>query len=371
MDTQKEADKSETPRAASAEAPGATPHEPPKPAAAKRGAGRGVALALVASLLAAGLALLSWYEGRTRVGAEQETVARRMRDIESEASDARSYARQARDALKDVQTQVGRLDTRLNQTQAEQAELDSRYQALARNRDDWQLAEIEQLLAIASQQLQLSGNVHAALLALRLAENRLARAERPQFLPIQHALARDIERLKALPPLDLAGMSYRLDRLALGVDSLPLASGRASEGPAQVGTEAAAPAGANQGVWSRLGGEIWGELKQLVIVRRTDANAPALLTPSESYFLRENLRLRLLNARLSLLMRDEAGYQGQLHAAQAWIERYFDTSAKPTADALTQLRALAAASISLEMPTIADSLDAVRNYKARHEKSGS
>src|SRR5439155_23186720 len=115
-------------------------------------------------------------------------------------------------------------------------------------RDEWQLAEIEQVLAIAQQQLQLAGNVRAALLALQLAEARLARADRPQFVPIRRALARDIERLKTLPTLDLPGMSMRIDTLVAQVDSLPLAfDERVERGPP------AKPAPAeDRGFWSRL-----------------------------------------------------------------------------------------------------------------------
>ena len=50
---------------------------------------------------------------------------------------------------------------------------------------------VEQVLAIASQQLQLAGNVRAALLALQLADARLAKADRPQFVPVRRALARE------------------------------------------------------------------------------------------------------------------------------------------------------------------------------------
>src|SRR5918911_1014816 len=111
------------------------------------------------------------------------------------------------------------LDARLAEWQSQQLALEALYQELSRNRDEWQLAEIEQVLAIASQQLQLARNVRAALLALQLAEARLARADRPQFVPIRRALARDIERLKTLPVLDLPGMSMRIDTLAAQVES--------------------------------------------------------------------------------------------------------------------------------------------------------
>lgn len=320
-------------------------------------------LLLIAIALAAGLATLFWVDARSRIGATQEELARRLRDIEANAGEARSIARQSQEAVREAHVKVAQLEARLAESQSQQLALEALYQELSRNRDEWQLAEIEQVLAIASQQLQLAGNVRAALLALQLAEARLAKTDRPQFVPVRRALARDIERLKALPILDVAGMSSRIDSLVASVDSLPLAFEERGERPA-VSKQVS-----EKGFWSRLGSEVWSELKQLVIVRQVGSNEPPLLPPPQAYFLRENLRLRLLNARLSLLMRDEAGYRDDLRAAQAWIQRYFDVRSKHAADALAQLKQLSATSISFEMPTISESLDAVRGFKSRRSRT--
>jgi uroporphyrin-3 C-methyltransferase len=323
-------------------------------------------LVLIAIGLAAALAALSWIDARHRIGATQDELARRLRDIESDSREARSVARQAQEALREAQARIGQLETRLAESQSQQLALEALYQELSRNRDEWQLAEIEQVLAIASQQLQLAGNVRAALLALQLAEARLARADRPQFVPIRRALARDIDRLKSLPAVDFPAMSVRIDGVIAAVDSLPLAFEERGERPAAPKE----PAGTvERGFFARLSAEVWHELRQLIAVRRIGAAEPPLLPPPQAYFLRENLRLRLLNARASLLARDEAGYREDLRAAAGWIQRFFDTRSKHTADALAQLKQLSALSISFEMPTISESLDAVRGYKSRRERT--
>src|SRR5712671_7507326 len=331
-----------------------TSTEAPRPARASRAP----FLVLIAIALAAVLAALFWIDTRQRIGSTQEELARRLRDIEADSRDARALARQSQDAVRDAQARVGQLESRLVEWQGQQLALEALYQELSRNRDEWQLAEIEQVLAIASQQLQLAGNVRAALLALQLAESRLARADRPQFLPIRRALARDIERLKGLPAIDFPTMSSRIDSLVAAVDTLPLAFDERAERSAA--SKEASKAG---NFWSRLGTEIWGELKQLVTVRRMNAAEPPLLPPDQAYFVKQNLRLRLLNARLSLLARDEAGYREDLRAAQAWLREYFDVRAKPVADALAQLKQLSSATIAFEMPTISESLQAVRAFQ--------
>jgi uroporphyrin-3 C-methyltransferase len=342
----------------------APPVDTPASGAARQGSRRLSILVLAAVVLACALAAVFWLDARQRINATQEETARRLRDIEADAREARSVARQSQEAAREAQVKIGQLEARLAESQSQQLALEALYQDLSRNRDEWQLAEIEQVLAIASQQLQLAGNVRAALLALQLAEGRLSRADRPQFAPVRRALAHDIERLKSVPTADFPSMSARLDMLVASIDTLPLAFDERVERAA-----AARDASAESGFWRRLATEVWNELRQLVIVRQINTPEPPLLPPTEAYFVRENLRLRLLNARLSLLTRDEAGYREDLRTARTWIRRYFDPRSKATADALAQLQQLSSSSISFEVPPISESLDAIRGFKSRRERA--
>lgn len=342
------------------------------PAQARRDRNRRLLAALWIVLIAA-LATGFWLDLRQRVSATQEEVARRLRDAEAESRNARVAAREAQEVAREMRTKLAALDQRLTESQSHQLALEALYQELSRSRDEWQLAEIEQVLAIAQQQLQLSGNVRAALLALQLAEGRLARADRPQFLPVRRALARDIERLRAVPALDLSGLSLKLDTLVAAVDTLPLAfderTPKLVEEPAAAGT-AEKGAARVDGFFTRLGGEVWRELRQLIVVRKVESPEPPLLPPTQAYFVRENLKLRLLNARVAMLTRDEAGYREDLRVAQTWIRQYFDTRSKPAQGVLAQLRQISTASISFEPPSIAESLEAVRGFKSRRERGG-
>jgi len=334
------------------------------------------ALAALWIVLAVALATAYWLDARSRIGATQEEVARRLREVEAESGNARAAARQAQDALREMQTKLSALEQRLGESQSQQLALEVLYQELSRNRDEWQLAEIEQVLAIAQQQLQLAGNVRAALLALQLAESRLARTDRPQFLPVRRAIARDIERLKAVPGLDLSGISLKIDGLVAAVDSLPLAFDErtpkiADERARQPASDKEGkPAPAEDGFLARFGSEVWKELRQLVVVRKVETPEPPLLPPAQAYFVRENLKLRLLSARLAVLTRDEAGYREDLRVSQAWIRRYFDTRSKSAQGVLAQLKQLSGASISFEPPSIAESIEAMRGFRSRRERGG-
>ena len=364
MDDSENKQKGETPAEQKAEAPPEPAAADKPPAAAPRR--RPSVLALLAILLAVGLSAAVWYDARQRIDATREEIARRLRDVENENRDAGVLARQSQDAVRELQGKLAQIDARLNEVRDQQRSLEALFQDLARNRDDRQLAEIEQVLDIASQQLQLSGNVRAALLALQFADARLARADRPQYMPIRRALARDVERLKAVQAPDLPGLAVRLDALIAAVDGLPLAMQERTPGA----TAERTPASSEQGTLGRLGADLWKELRELVVLRRIDSPEPPLLPPTQTYFLRENLRLRLLNARVSLLVRDEAGYRSDLSASRDWIKRYFDTRATRVSAALSQIEELLSVSLEAEVPSISDSLQAVRSLKSRRE-SGS
>ena len=338
---------------------------PDAPALARRR--RHIALiAVLGALVVAGV--LGWYDTRTRIGATQEELARRLRDIETDSREAKLLARQAQETMRESQAKIAVLEGKLAESQSQQLALESLYQELSRNRDEWALAEIEQVLTIAAQQLQLSGNVRAALMALQLAESRLARADRPQFIAVRKAVARDIERLRALPSIDIAGVSLRLDGLVAAVDALPLAFDERTAEAGKGGKQGAKDP--PEGFFARFGSELWGELKSLVRIRAVEAPEPPLLAPAQAYFLRENLKLRLLNARLALAMRDETGFREDLRVAQSWLNRYFDIRAKPAAGFAGQLKQLGATSFTFELPTLADSLESVRGFKTRRERGG-
>ena len=357
-------DQAQRPADAAVESAGPPPEEPSGRGEREPRAGGWrvpVLLVLVAAMAVVGW---QWYDTRSRIDAIREELAQRLRASDSAAGASQVLANQALEGTREAQAKLSLLENKIAESQNQQMALEALYQELSRSRDEWALAEIEQMLTLASQQLQLTGNVQAALLALRTAEGRLARSDRPQFIPLRRVLNRDIERLKVAPTVDITGMALRLDQLTAGVDALPLHFDERTQ-PGR----GASTAGANGSVWARVAAEVWSEMKQLVRIRVMDEPDAPLLPPQQAYFLRQNLQLRLLDARQALLARDPARLRIDLETARAWITRYYDTRAKSTVAALASLRQLAAGSISVELPNIDASLAAVRNIKVPREKA--
>ena len=317
------------------------------------------ALALAVSLLAVGW---NWYETRRELGRLQEEVAMRLQNTELEGRETRTVAKRAEEDVRDATGKLGLLEARIVESQSQQVALEQLYQELSRGRDEWLLAEVEQTLAIASQQLQLAGNVPGALVALQSADSRLARSDRPQFIPLRRVLAKDIEQLKAVPDLDIPGITVRLDQLVAGADGLTLLADGRPQAPHEGSTEAGSMLG-------RLGALVWGEIRQLVRIQRLDNADQALLSPEQSRFLRENLKLRLLSARVALMQRNEGVFKGDIRSAKAHLEKYFDGRERVVASAIGVLTELAQAEVTVELPTLVDSLAAIRTAKAAGDKS--
>ncbi len=322
----------------------------------------------------------------SRINSLRQDMARSLQKGNAVNAETAALARDVADQSKELQIKVGVLESRQSEAQSQQVALEQLYKDLSQNRDEWALSEIEQVLATASQQLQLAGNVQGALIALQNADRAVSSSNAPQFLTIRRAIAADIDRLKALPAVDLAGVALRLDNVIVQVETLPMLADEkpllpvapvrttrrleAAAAPGKNATPAVPPESLGVGqrllqTWSMWSQEMWDDVRQLIRVRSVDEPEALMLSPSESFFVRENLKLRLLNARLALLSRNETTFRDDLATAQTMLAKYFDTRARTTQSAQAALRQVQANDLTIELPTLAESLGAVRNYKAK------
>jgi uroporphyrin-3 C-methyltransferase len=316
----------------------------------------GPVLAGVAILLTLGLA----WQAYDRMQAMEVQLARRIGAFDAASQEARAAAKAANAALADLQGRLAKLEAGGQETQNQQLALNAMYQDLARSQDERVVADIEQTLLLAQQQLQLAGNVKAALIGLDAAATRLAQLDKPQFNGLRDAIARDMERLKLLPAADIISLNARLEALIQNVDRLK----PESEAEPVQKQAPAAPGGAADTL-ARFSAEAWQEFKSLVRIRRLDHPELPLLAPSQLYFLRENLKLRLLSARISLLQRDEAAFRNDTAAAHEWTGRYFNPRDEATRAVLASLDEMRKVPVLLKDAEIDASLKAVRAARGR------
>lgn len=306
-----------------------------------------------------------WLDAHSRINQLQETVAQRLSEVSGSNQANQTLLAQSQEQVRDLGGKLSLLENRFAETQAQRAVLDALYQDISSNRDVGVLADVEQVLLVADQQLQLSANVKAALIAMQNADSRLQRLDRPGLAELRKRIARDIEHLRALPEVDLPALSKQLEDIILAVDKLPLAQDVRPPASAKV----AAPAQVEGNIWQRFWHEVWQELRQLIRIEDTHQQELPLLSPEQSFFMRENVKLRLLTAKVALMTHDQVGFRRELKTVQQWLGRYCDNTARNTQQVLEEVKKLTVAPITVDVPDISPTLDAVRNYRAAQERS--
>jgi uroporphyrin-III C-methyltransferase len=288
--------------------------------------------------------------------------------------DSRLLAKQNQELAANLQARVITVETDFAAAQSQQVALESMYQEMSRSRDERVLAEVEQSITIASQQLQLAGNVEAALIALNGADARLARTTQPQFLPLRKLIARDIANLTAMPVADISGLAVKIESIVAQVDGFPMAyEQRPKTGNTLPATSVKIPAGkitSNTAAktpelawWQTWLNDLWSETRPLIRIERIDHADPGLLPPTQAYFLRENIKLRLVNARLALLARDGRSFREDARQVAEWLDRHFDKQSPSVQLSITTLKGFATLDIVQQAPSLNETLTTVRNFK--------
>jgi uroporphyrin-3 C-methyltransferase len=308
---------------------------PGAPAPHAPGSGRWIAAgAAVLAALATGATVLAW-NTQQRVKSLEAELVKRQADSGSQATEARTLARQAEITAREAAAKLALLEARVAETSLQRTQLEELIQSLARSRDENVLADVDAALRVALQQAAITGSAEPLVVTLKQADERLARFNQPRLERVRRALAQDLERTRSAGVTDITVLTIRLDEVIRQVDELPLVSAPERRGAARSAEAAAAAAPASAASGSGLGGLIgqrwasfasvfWQEVKSLVRVTRIDQPEAMLVAPEQAFFLRENLKLRLLNARLALLSRQFDTAQSDLREAQRALDTYFD-----------------------------------------------
>jgi uroporphyrin-3 C-methyltransferase len=314
-----------------------------------------VAIVALAGLLGCGLL---WQ----KLSNIQEQLARQSADAGQHASEARATAKQAQELAMETAAKLAVTEVRLSEVSLQRTQLEELMQSLSRSRDENLVVDIESAVRLAQQQAQLAGSVEPLLAALKSAELRVNRAAQPRLTPLQRAIARDVARIKATAVADTPALLVKLDELVLLADDLPVANAvaltRAND------TLKRKPEETVMGWWTRLGQVLQEEIRGLVRVSRIEEPQAALLSPEQSFFLRENLKLKLLNARLGLLSRQIDSARSDLATAAVSLNRYFDASSRKTQTAVNLLLQVQGQMKALEIPRVDETLTALATAAA-------
>jgi uroporphyrin-3 C-methyltransferase len=207
------------------------------------------------------------------------------------------------------------------------------------------------------QQTQASGNVEPLLAALKSGEQRVTRSAQPRLAPLQRALARDADRIQANSSGTTADAMQKLDELMRLVDDLPTLNAVATQRGTSLWPSESLPPDAPW--WERVLAAVRQEARSLVRVGRVDRPEAVLVAPEQVFFLRENLKLKLLSVRLAVLSRQVETARSELAAVTVALNRYFDPRSRRTQSAATLLQQLQAQMKDSVPPNVDDTLAAL------------
>lgn len=349
----------------------------------------GAIVALAFGVMSVAAFVSAWHTQQRVKSLEQELV-KRQQTSQDDATEARLLSKQALDSVRDANGKLGVLDERVAESQLQRSQVEDLIQSLSRSRDEDVLADVEAALRVAMQQAALTGSTDPIVAVLKQSDERLARYNNPRLDRVRRAVARDLDRVRTASVVDVPSLSIRLDEAVRLVDELPLvsaperatAAGRAAAvAAAQHGVTALRPASAPSGAalapppawvasleraWEGFSVPFLGELQQAVRVTSIEHPEAMLMTPDQSFFLRENVKLRLLDARLSILSRQFDLAQADLQQAQTALDRYFDRSSRRVVAVSDLLRQVSVQAKQVSFPRPEDTLAAIAAAVAGH-----
>ena len=304
----------------------------------------------------------------------QEQLARQSADSGALAVEARAMARQAQELVRDTAARLSVTEARVSEVALQRSQLEELMQSLSRSRDENLVVDIESAVRLAQQQAQLTGSLEPLVATLKSAAQRIERAAQPRLAPVQRAIAHDLDRLTRASVTDTAGLLGRLDDLVRQVDELPVQNAVAQAAAtkrllATPSTPTSKPVGESDVAWwqsalQRSWSVVRDEARGLVRVSRIDQPEAILLAPEQTFFLRENLKLKLLNARLGVLARQFDSARTDLAAATAALNKYFDPASRRTQNAATTLQQAQMSIKAAELPRLDETLSALATAAA-------
>ncbi|NND65311.1 MAG: hypothetical protein HKM24_05020 [Gammaproteobacteria bacterium] len=229
----------------------------------------------------------------------------------------------------------------------------------------WQRAEAEYLLQVANHQVTIVKDIDSATAALRAADRRIQSLGDPGFVSTRAQIAEALATLGAYPRVDVEGISLELMSVERRVADMKLSS----DYPANynVAADATTDPAENDKALTRAWQAFSRSLTDIVRIRKTSISAQPLIIPQEAFFLRRNLELQLVAARVALLQGDGVNFNTAIKNSSTWLANYFDGSDATVVQAKMIIDQLTDVDINRAMPDISHTLRVFRRTVANIE----
>lgn len=203
-------------------------------------------------------------------------------------------------------------------------ELDSSIQSvqrqLSKTRGDWLIADAEYLLTVANQRLHLVGDVPTAREALEAADQRLRESGDAAVFKVREQIAKELAQLNSVTIPDIVGIYATIQHLQDSVESLSVFLPHAGKQTDQAQSPSTNVAEQNNGLVSTLAKQLQG----YVVLRHTQQQVQAILTPEEAHFIRQQLKVRLEMIEIALVQQNDTLFNSSIADTKNWLKKNFD-----------------------------------------------
>jgi uroporphyrin-3 C-methyltransferase len=312
--------------------------------------------AVIGLAVATGVAVVASVALWQKLSHIQEALAQQSAQANQQSAEALALSKQASTLAQDASVKLALAQTRLNELSTQRSQVDELLQSLTKAKDDNLVMEIDTALRAAQQQAQLSGSVQPMLVALSAAQQRVKRANVPRLVPVSLSLERDLQRIQQAKVMDLPVVLSQLDQLLAATNQVSLlGDALPSDGLAKTSPPSGLPwaDAVGKGLWGDLFKDMWRELLTLVQISR-----------DQRELVRQQLRLHVLSARLSIVARQHEAAQRDLHQMRQLVQKHVHLKTAQANTMLTVLDAVQQALNGHTMPSLSDSLTVLANLQS-------
>ena len=330
-----------------------------------------ILMTVVVSVAALASSYLTWQS----FSGLRAAVGQRMQSAEAEVTPLREPSSETAGRLNALQSRLSGAEQRISELNLQRTQLEELMLSVSRSRDETLVQDLGSALRFAVQQAQLMGNPQPLIAALQVGIERIEAAANPRLAGVRDAMKNDLDVMQtetntdvSLVVRDLARLTRDVNKIAMRDTAPPTdrtvtsdADTSAAPSPAiGLATDPAsttvAPSLLDQAVtsvssvWHSLSQAFVAQASQLVRVRAVAPTDELMLSPENAWVLRENLKLRLLSARLAVLSGQKQTALADISAVLQGIALYADPAAPSVVGLVGDLQQLQTTIAALHVP---------------------
>ncbi|GLS90596.1 heme biosynthesis operon protein HemX [Psychromonas marina] len=289
------------------------------------------------------------------VVAQQQQIESLSKSVATQSAQQKTQSGQSLQTKASLEAQLEKVNLQLQQVNNVNKIVKTDIQSLQRSfsastirhPNDWILAEVEYLISLSGRKIWLENDTKTAISLLVAADQRIVELNDASLSPLRGALLDDINKLEALPNLDTDGVILTLTSLDRTVDKLRSTSLLMPDASENNDTEVSS----DINDWSANLTKSWHVfIDSFITVNKRDSKVEALLSPEQSWYLRENIRNNLSKAEFAIYRQQQDVYDIALQNTLTLLTTYYDLKDNTTGHFYKSIQRLSKRNVSIKYP---------------------